>query len=74
MVDDGRIALRPAVELSYLHPAEQLSLVDTISYEESTPSLAQAIKMRQFSREGKLGSDVILSIMCETKGNQQETR
>lgn len=72
MVDDGRIALRPAVELSYLHPAEQLSLVDTISYEESTPSLAQAIKMRQFSREGKLDSDVILSIMCETKGNQQE--
>lgn len=72
MVDDGRIALRPAVELSYLHPAEQLSLVDTISYEEATPSLAQAIKMRQFSREGKLDSDVILSIMCETKGNQQE--
>lgn len=72
MVDDGRIALRPAVELSYLQPAEQFLLVDTISYEESTPSLAQAIKMRQFSREGKLDSDVILSIMCETKGNQQE--
>ena len=72
LVDDGRIALRPAVELSYLHPAEQLSLVDTISYEESTPSLAQAIKMRQFSRQGKLDSDMILSIMCEAKGNQQE--
>lgn len=72
MVDDGRIALRPAVELSYLHPAEQLSLVDTISYEESTPSLAQAIKMREFSKAGKLNADVILSIMCETKGNQRE--
>lgn len=72
MVDDGRIALRPAVELSYLHPAEQLSLVDTISYEESTPSLAQAIKMREFSKAGKLNTDVILSIMCETKGNQRE--
>ena len=72
MVDDGRIALRPAVELSYLQPAEQLSLVDTISYEESTPSLAQAIKMRAFSKAGKLNPDVILSIMCETKGNQRE--
>lgn len=72
MVDDGRIALRPAVELSYLHTAEQLSLVDTISYEESTPSLAQAIKMREFSKAGKLNLDVILSIMCETKGNQRE--
>lgn len=72
MVDDGRIALRPAVELSYLHLEEQLSLVDTISYEESTPSLAQAIKMREFSKAGKLNPDVILSIMCETKGNQRE--
>ena len=72
MVDDGRIALRPAVELSYLHLEEQLSLVDTISYEESTPSLAQAIKMREFSKVGKLNPDVILSIMCETKGNQRE--
>lgn len=72
MVDDGRIALRPAVELSYLHQAEQLSLVDTISYEESTPSLAQAIKMREFSKAGKLNPDVILSIMCEMKGNQRE--
>ena len=72
MVDDGRIALRPAVELSYLHTAEQLSLVDTISYEESTPSLTQAIKMREFSKAGKLNPDVILSIMCETKGNQRE--
>ena len=72
MVDDGRIALRPAVELSYLHLEEQLSLVDTIYYEESTPSLAQAIKMREFSKAGKLNPDVILSIMCETKGNQRE--
>lgn len=72
MVDDGRIALRPAVELSYLHPEEQLSLLDTISYEESTPSLAQAMKMREFSKAEKLNPDVILSIMCETKGNQRE--
>lgn len=68
----GRIALRPAVELSYLTKEEQTSLLETISYEDATPSLAQALKMKQFSKEGHLNSDVILSIMCEEKGNQKE--
>lgn len=72
MVDDGRIAMRPAVELSYLRKEEQEELLETISYEESTPSLAQAIRMRKRSEEGQLDIDGILSIMCETKGNQKE--
>lgn len=72
MVDNGRIALRPAVELSYLSKDEQAALLETISYEDATPSLAQALKMKQFSKEGHLNSDVILSIMCEEKGNQKE--
>ena len=72
MVDNGRIALRPAVELSYLTKEEQANLLETISYEDSTPSLAQALKMKQFSKEGHLNSDVILSIMCGEKGNQKE--
>ena len=72
LVDEGRIALRPAVEISYLTKEEQESLNETISYEEATPSLAQAIKMRQFSKNGKLNEDVILSIMSEEKPNQHE--
>ena len=72
LADEGRIALRPAVELSYLSKEEQDALVETISYEDATPSLAQAIKMRKFSQEGKLNEDVILSIMCEEKPNQRE--
>lgn len=72
MVDDGKIALRPAVEISYLTEKEQSSLLETIGYEDATPSLAQAIKMREFSRDGKLSEDVILSIMCERKPNQRE--
>lgn len=72
MVDDGRISLRPAVELSYLAEQEQQDLLETIAYEEATPSLAQALKMREFSRAGKLSADVILSIMCEQKPNQRE--
>ena len=72
MVDEGKIALRPAVELSYLTEQEQQDLLDTIGYEDATPSLAQAIKMREFSRVGKLNADVILSIMCEQKPNQKE--
>ena len=72
LTDEGRIALRPAVELSYLTKEEQDALVETISYEDATPSLAQAIKMRKFSQEGKLNEDVILSIMCEEKPNQRE--
>lgn len=72
MVDDGRIAFRPAVELSYLTQEEQRSLLETMSYEDATPSLAQAIKMKEFSRSGKLSDDVILSIMSEEKPNQRE--
>ena len=72
MVDEGKIALRPAVELSYLTEQEQMDLVETIAYEDATPSLAQAIKMRAFSKEGRLNADVILSIMCEKKPNQAE--
>lgn len=72
MVDEGRIAFRPAVELSYLTQQEQRDLLETISYEDATPSLAQAIKMKEFSKAGKLGADVILSIMCERKPNQAE--
>lgn len=72
MVDAGRIAFRPAVELSYLTEAEQNSLLETISYEDATPSLAQAVKMKNFSQAGKLNADVILSILCEQKPNQRE--
>ena len=72
MVDEGRIALRPAVELSYLSLQEQKDLVETIGYEDATPSLAQAIKMREFSKAGKLNIDVILSIMVEQKPIQKE--
>ena len=72
MVDEGRIAFRPAVELSYLSETEQRNLLETISYEDATPSLAQAIKMKEFSQAGKLNADVILSIMCEKKPNQAE--
>ena len=72
MVDEGRIAFRPAVELSYLTEQEQRDLLETISYEDATPSLAQAIKMKEFSKAGKLGAGVILSIMCERKPNQAE--
>lgn len=72
MVDEGRIAFRPAVELSYLTDLEQKYLFETIGYEDATPSLAQAIKMKEFSRDGRLNADVILSIMCEQKPNQKE--
>lgn len=72
MVDDGRIAFRPAVELSYLAEQEQCELYDTMGREDCTPSLAQAIKMKAFSRDGKLTDAVILSIMEEEKPNQKE--
>ena len=72
MVDDGRIAFRPAVELSYLTEQEQSALYDTMGREDCTPSLAQAIKMKAFSRDGKLTDAVILSIMEEEKPNQKE--
>ena len=72
MVDSGKIAFRPAVELSYLSKEQQQSLYDTRECEDCTPSLAQAIKMKEFSRDGKLTEEVILSIMQEEKPNQRE--
>lgn len=72
MVDDGKIAFRPAVELSYLSKEQQESLYSTMECEDCTPSLAQAIKMKEFSRDGKLTDEVILSIMQEEKPNQKE--
>ena len=72
MVDEGKIALRPAVELSYLNDIEQLDLVEAMNLAMATPSHAQAIKMRNFSREGKLTPEVIESIMYEEKPNQKE--
>lgn len=72
MVDEGKIAMRPAVELSYLPKDQQELLLDTMQLEDCTPSHAQAIKMRKFSEEGRLNEDVIYSIMSEEKGNQKE--
>lgn len=72
MVDSGKIAFRPAVELSYLSKEQQQSLYDTMECEDCTPSLAQAIKMKEFSRDGKLTEEVIFSIMQEEKPNQRE--
>lgn len=72
MVDDSKIAFRPAVELSYLAEKEQRILYDAMGHADCTPSLAQAIKMQSFSREGKLSEAVILSIMEEEKPNQKE--
>lgn len=72
MVDEGRIALRPAVELSYLGKLEQQDLAAAIGFSLATPSHAQAIKLRTFSKEGKLSPAVIESIMCEEKPNQKE--
>ena len=72
MVDSGKIAFRPAVELSYLSKEQQQSLYDMMECEDCTPSLAQAIKMKEFSRDGKLTEEVILSIMQEEKPNQRE--
>ena len=72
LVDNGKMALRPAVELSYLPEQEQRTLLEIIECEECTPSFAQAMKLRKFSQEGKLSEDVILSIMQEEKPNQKE--
>ena len=72
MVDENKIALRPAVELSYLAEEEQRSLLDTMECEDCTPSHVQAIKMRKFSEAGNLTDEVILSIMQEEKPNQKE--
>ena len=70
--DKLQIALRPAVELSYLTEQEQHDLNETMMTEDRTPSHAQAIKMRKFSQDGRLNMDVIFSIMQEEKGNQKE--
>lgn len=72
MVDGERIALRPAVELSYLQAQEQQDLLEAVSYVDATPSLAQAIKMKNLSRSAALNADTILAIMCEKKPNQFE--
>ncbi len=72
MVDEGKIALRPAVELSYLTKEQQKQLYDTMEMEDCTPSHAQTIKMKQFAAKGTLTPDVILSIMMEEKPNQAE--
>lgn len=72
MVDENKIAMRPAVELSYLPENEQTTLHEMMELEDCTPSHAQTIKMRQFSESGKLTEEVILSIMQEEKPNQKE--
>lgn len=72
MVDDGRIALSPAVELSYLTRDEQAELWDLIGQEDATPSLSQALRMKQLSREAKLTPEVLYAILTEEKPNQKE--
>ncbi|MGQ7382845.1 ParB/RepB/Spo0J family partition protein [Streptococcus suis] len=73
MVDEGKIALTPAVELSFLKKDEQENLFATMESEEATPSLSQAQRMKQLSQSGQLDMDMIFSIMTEEKGNQKET-
>ena len=72
MVDDGRIAFRPAVELSYLTVEQQKDLFYTMESEDATPSLAQAIEMKKLSQQGKLTADKIFLIMLQQKPNQVE--
>ena len=72
MVDEKQIAFRPAVELSYLAEEQQYTLLEAMSYNDATPSLAQAIKMKKFNQDGKLTDEVIQSIMEEEKPNQKE--
>ena len=73
MVDEGKIALTPAVELSFLKKDEQENLFATMESEEATPSLSQAQRMKSMSQSGQLDMDIIFSIMTEEKGNQKET-
>ena len=73
MVDEGRIAFRPAVELSHLQEQEQYDLLTTIESEDATPSLSQAIRLKRLSQDGKLNMDTIFDIMTEEKPNQKET-
>ena len=72
MVDEKQIAFRPAVEISYLAEEQQYTLLEAMSYNDATPSLAQAIKMKKFNQDGKLTDEVIQSIMEEEKPNQKE--
>ena len=72
MVDERRIAFRPAVEISYLTEEQQYTLLEAMEYNDATPSLAQAIKMKKFCQDGKLTDEVIQSIMEEEKPNQRE--
>ena len=72
MVDERRIAFNPAVEISYLSEEQQYTLLEAMGYNDATPSLAQAIKMKKFMQEGKLTDEVIQSIMQEDKPNQKE--
>ena len=67
MVDEKKIAFNPAYELSFLKPDEQQMLVETMDYEQATPSLSQAQRMKKFSQDGKLSEDVMLAIMSEEK-------
>ena len=71
-VDEGRIALTPAVELSYLTEAEQKDLLETMDSEDCTPSLSQAIQLKQLSQAGKLDMDTIFGILTQPKANQRE--
>ena len=73
MVDEGKIALTPAVELSFLKKDEQENLFATMESEEATPSLSQAQRMKQLSQSGRIDMDTIFAIMTEEKGNQKET-
>ena len=73
MVDEGKIALTPAVELSFLKKDEQENLFATLESEEATPSLSQAQRMKSLSQSGRLDMDTIFAIMTEEKGNQKET-
>lgn len=72
MIDEGRISLTPAVELSYLTHEEQHLLLNEIEYADATPSLSQAQRLRDFSRQGRLTADVIFAVMSEEKANQKE--
>ena len=72
MVDERQIAFRPAVEISYLTEEQQYTLLEAMEYNDATPSLAQAIKMKKYNQDGKLTSEVIQSIMEEEKPNQKE--
>lgn len=72
MVDERRIAFRPAVEISYLSEEQQYSLLEAMKYSDATPSLSQTIKMKKFHQDGKLTTEVIQSIMEKEKPNQKE--